>query len=209
MQPAFTLGLLVLLVPGGAAPPDAATLARRIDERHRRVADLRARFVQTYRSGALGQEVVERGELSVKRPGRMVWQYRHPERKTFVSDGRTFYFYVPADRQVIVRDQDGSDDLPTLLLSGRSSILEQFTAALEASPRRGLHRLRLLPRKADPEVESVALDVDDEGRIRGLHVQDAQGNRSRFDFEDIEENVGLPDRLFRFEVPKGVEVVAG
>jgi outer membrane lipoprotein-sorting protein len=32
---------------------------------------------------------------------------------------------------------------------------------------------------------------------------------SRFDFDDIRENVGLKDRLFRFEIPRGVEVVSG
>ena len=40
-------------------------------------------------------------------------------------------------------------------------------------------------------------------------VRDAQGNESRFAFEGIKENVGLPDRLFRFQIPEGVEVVAG
>ena len=40
-------------------------------------------------------------------------------------------------------------------------------------------------------------------------MRDVQGNRSRFDFDDLRENVGLTDGLFRFEVPQGVEVVTG
>jgi len=36
-----------------------------------------------------------------------------------------------------------------------------------------------------------------------------QGNRTRFRFEDVRENTGLADRLFRFEPPKGVEVIRG
>ena len=93
-----------------AAPPDAdaalaRTLLQRLEQHHARTADLVARFTQSYRSGMLGREVTERGVVSIKRPGRMLWEYRDPERKTFVSDGKRFYFYVPADRQVIVRDQ--------------------------------------------------------------------------------------------------------
>jgi outer membrane lipoprotein carrier protein len=196
--------------PSSAAAPDAANaLARRIGQRHQRVADLTARFVQTYRSGMLAQEVVERGVVSLKRPGRMLWEYRDPEKKTFVSDGKTFYFYVPADRQVIVRDQAGQRGIPALLLSGRDDLLEEFDAALEPPPAPGLQRLRLTPRKADPEVERVFLDVDGADRIRAVRVRDAQGNESRFEFDAIRENVGLPDRLFRFEVPHGVEVIAG
>jgi outer membrane lipoprotein carrier protein len=194
--------------PTPAGDP-AAALARRIEQRHHRVSDLTARFVQTYRSGILSQEVVEKGVVSLKRPGRMLWEYREPEKKTFVSDGKAFYFYVPEDRQVIVREQAGQRGIPALLLSGRDDLLLEFDAALEKPPAPGLQRLRLTPKKADPEVERVFLDVDQGDRIRGVWVRDVQGNESRFQFEGIRENVGLPDRLFRFEVPRGVEVISG
>lgn len=187
---------------------EALRLARRLDQRHRTLSDLTARFTQTYRSGLLGREVVERGVVQVKRPGRMRWEYRDPDKKTFVSDGKTFYFYVPADRQVIVRDQAGARGLPTLLLSGQGDIASQFAVALEQGAA-GRHALRLTPREPDPEIDSVRLDLDARERIVGIEVLDVQGNRSRFRFDDIRENVGLSDALFRFEIPRGVEVVAG
>ena len=81
--------------------------------------------------------------------------------------------------------------------------------ALEPPPAPGMQRLRLTPKKADPEVERVFLDVDPGDRIRAVRVRDAQGNESLFEFDGIRENVGLPERLFRFEVPRGVEVVTG
>ena len=34
----------------------------------------------------------------------MRWNYTAPEKKTFVSDGRKIYSYIPEDRQVIVSD---------------------------------------------------------------------------------------------------------
>jgi len=204
-------GILALAL--GAAPAPAANaaaeaLARRIEERQRNIQDLQGRFTQTYRSGVLGRDVVERGTVSIKRPGRMRWEYRDPEAKTFVSDGKTFYFYVPADKQVIVRDQADSRGVTAMLLSGRVEILNQFDVGLEASPGAGA-RLRLSPRKPDGEVDRIYLDVDATDRIRTIEILDPQGNRSRFDFQDLRENVGLPDRLFHFEVPRGVEVVTG
>jgi outer membrane lipoprotein carrier protein len=202
------LGVLCLAVALGAQDP-ATALARRVDARHKQVGDLTARFVQTYRSAALGRELVERGTLALKRPGRMLWEYRDPERKTFVSDGRKFYFYVPADKQVIVRDQAGDRGLPTLLLSGQGDIADQFEVALEQGTGAGLQRLRLVPRRPDAELERAYLDVDGEARIVGIEVHDAQGNVSRFRFEGVRENVGLADKLFRFEVPRGVELVTG
>lgn len=191
-----------------ATSDPAQALARRMEQRHRAAGDLTARFVQTYRSGLIGREIVERGVVSIKQPGRMRWEYQKPEKKTFVSDGKTFYFYVPADRQVIVRDQAGDRGVPALLLSGQGDLLQQFEAGMEVAPA-GRARLRLVPRKPDPEIEKVFVDLDGDARIRAIQVFDAQGNVSRFDFDDIRENVGLKDRLFRFEIPRGVEVVSG
>jgi len=197
----------VLAAAAPAATSRAAETARRVEERHKSVRDLQARFVQTYRSRLLGREIVERGTVSIKSPGRMRWEYRDPEPKTFVSDGKTFYFYVPADKQVIVRDQADSRGVTAQLLAGRLEILEHFEVGTETLE--GRERLRLTPRKSDPEIERVYLDVDASFRIRGIEIVDPQGNESRFDFQELRENLGLPDRLFKFDVPRGVEVISG
>jgi outer membrane lipoprotein carrier protein len=202
-------GSLLAALAGTAPPssPAAEALARRVDARARGVRDLTARFVQSYRSGILGREVVERGTLAIKKPGRMRWEYKEPEKKLFVSDGKQFYFYVPADRQVIVKEQAGEQGIPAFLLAGQG-ILDQFDVFPEAALP-GRERLRLVPRKADQEVERIFLDVDAEARVRAIEVWDVQGGHSRYQFEDVKENVGVPDGQFQFEIPRGVEVVAG
>ena len=165
------------------------------------------RFVQTYRSGLLGREIRESGHLSLKSGGLMRWEYDTPERKTFVSDGKRFYFYVPADRQVIVKDTGGERSLPAQLLFG-GEILAHFEATLDESDG-SLVRLRLIPRTEDPEVATAVLVVDATARIRAIEITDAQGTQSRFDFADLRENVGVKDSLFEFDIPKGVEVITG
>jgi outer membrane lipoprotein carrier protein len=180
-----------------------------VEERHARTADLVARFTQSYRSGMLGREIVERGVVSIKRPGRMRWEYKDPEAKLFVSDGKTFYFYVPADRQVVVSEQDAERSLAGRLLSGRGGLLEEFDASLDEPLEEGVLRVKLVPRRAQPDVEQAFVDVEPTGRIRSILLQDVQGNRTRFRFESVRENTGLPDKLFRFDVPAGVEVIHG
>ena len=58
-------------------------------------------------------------------------------------------------------------------------------------------------------MKRATIDAEPGGRIRGVLLEDMQGNRTRFRFEDVRENTGLADRLFRFEPPKGVEVIRG
>lgn len=205
---ALTGSLLAAGPTPGTASSSADDLARRVETRHRSLRDLTATFVQTYRSGALGREVKESGLLSLKNPGRMRWEYQQPEKKTFVSNGKSFYFYVPADKQVIVRDQADLRGIPALLLSGRGDILSQFAVSALDAPA-GRQRLKLLPRKKDAEVEEVILDVDESARIVAIQVLDGQGNRSHFDFARVRENVGLKDQIFEFKVPRGVEVITG
>jgi outer membrane lipoprotein carrier protein len=204
--------LLTLLAAGPPAATDgdlASRLLRLVQERHAATSDLVARFTQTYRSGMLGRELVERGVVMVKRPGRMRWEYKDPETKLFVSDGRTFYFYVPADKQVIVSEQDAERSLAGRLLSGKGGLLDEFQPSLEEPPEEGVLRLKLVPRKDDPDVERAFVDVEPTGRIRSILLEDLQGNRTRFRFADVRENTGLPDRLFHFDVPAGVEVIHG
>jgi outer membrane lipoprotein carrier protein len=204
--------LLTLLAAAPAADPDAdiaRSLVRRVEERQARTADLVGRFTQSYRSGMLGREVVERGIVMVKRPGRMRWEYKDPEAKLFIADGRTFYFYVPADRQVIVSEQDTERSLAARLLSGKGGLLEEFDVSLDEPVDEGVLRVKLVPRREQPDVERAFLDVEPSGRIRSILLDDVQGNRTRFRFEGLRENTGLADRLFRFEVPAGVEVVRG
>jgi outer membrane lipoprotein carrier protein len=204
------LTALTLATPASAADSRLAqSLLRRIEERNARTQDLVARFSQSYRSGILGREITERGVVSIKRPGRMRWEYLDPERKLFISDGRTFYFYVPADKQVIVSEQDQQRSLAARLLDGKSGLTEEFTASLDEPLEQGVVRLRLLPRRQSADLVQATVDVEPSGRIQAIALEDVQGNRTRFRFEGMRENTGLKDELFRFEVPKGVEVIRG
>jgi outer membrane lipoprotein carrier protein len=215
-MPGFLLSAVLVLAqpaaPVARASADselARSVLRRVEEHHARTSDLVARFSQSYRSGMLGREVVERGVVSIKRPGRMRWEYKDPEPKLFVSDGRTFYFYVPADKQVIVSEQDQERSLAARLLSGRGGLAEEFAASMDEPLEEGVMRVRLVPRREQPDVQKAFVDVEPSGRIRSILLEDVQGNRTRFRFESVRENTGVPDDQFRFVVPQGVEVIRG
>ena len=207
--------LLVLLLAAGVVPsadPDpglAESLVGRIEARHSRTQDLVARFVQSYRSGLLGRELVERGVVSIKRPGRMRWEYQEPEEKLFLSDGESFYFYVPEDRQVIIQAQDDQRSLAARLLFGGAGLLEEFEVSLDEPFEEGVLRVRLVPRRENAELERAYIDAEPSGLIRSILLEDIQGNRTLFRFEEIRENTGLSDHLFEFEIPSGVEVIRG
>jgi outer membrane lipoprotein carrier protein len=194
-----------------AAAPAPAELARLVHARYQGVQDFEGEFTQTYEGGVLRTKTSERGTVVIKRPGKMRWVYTAPERKEFVSDGTKIYAYFPADKQVIVSPAPtGSDTTPALFLTGRADLVRDFEASaieLPGAPA-GTLGLKLVPRKADPDFEWLAVAVDPETyQIQQLVALDRQGGRSTFNFRNLRENRRPSDTTFVFRIPKGVDVI--
>ena len=189
----------------------AEDLAARIQARYDTIRDFEADFVQSYQGGLLRTKTTEQGTVSIKRPGRMRWVYTKPERKEFVSNGDRIYSYVPRDKQVIVAPMPSGDTTtPALFLTGRGHLVRDFTVEFAEMPEAGpnLVALRLVPRKGDPEVEWLMLAVDPATlQIRHLVALDRQGGRSSFSFTNLKENRNLSDKIFEFQIPRGVDVI--
>jgi outer membrane lipoprotein carrier protein len=191
----------------------AADLARALQRKYDGVRDFSADFVQRYRGGVLKRETVERGSLLVKKPGKMRWEYKTPEQKLFVSDGTTFYSYLPEDKQVMVSPvpKDNSASTPALFLAGHGDLTRDFDVSLVDAPEDtapGSRALKLVAKTPQPDYDWLVLSVDPQTlALRGLLAADAQGGTSSFAFTNLKENVGLPDGQFRFTVPRGVELI--
>lgn len=191
---------------------DVRDLAAAVQQRYERIRDFRADFTHEYAGGVLGRKTVERGEVVIRKPGRMRWTYTSPERKVFVSDGVKLYSYVPADRQVYVASVPGGEQAstPALFLAGQGNLTRDFTVTSVEAPKElaGTVALELTPRKAEREYESLVLVVDRESlQWRRLVTRDRQGGTSTFSFTKLRENTGVPDSEFVFKIPRGVDVI--
>jgi outer membrane lipoprotein carrier protein len=187
----------------------AEALQRKIDT----IKDFSADFVHTYVGGVLHKRLSERGHLLVKKPGKMRWEYSAPDEKLFVSDGVKLYSYIPQDKQVIVSSVPRGDQAstPALFLTGKGNLARDFTAsAAEVPPGlpAGTQALKLVPRVGQQDYDWLVLAFDPATfEIRGLVTADAQGGTSTFSFSNLKENIGIPDKLFTFKIPRGVDVV--
>ncbi len=212
--------VLIALSLGGGVPSQEASpqpldeLAERIQSHLDHVQNFEAQFTQRYTRRILGKVIEERGVVTIKKPGRMRWDYLTPEEKLFITDGTKTYFYLPEERQVMVSHAPtgalamGADS-PFSLLAGRSRLLEAFTiGAAQFEPQRGGQMIRLTPRHPREEFEAIELEAASaDGQVLRVVVQDSLGNLTEFLFEEIEENLEIPDSLFLFTIPSGVDVV--
>ena len=193
-------------------PASADSVARDLQKKYDRVTDFSADFVHSYRGGVLRQQATEQGHLLVKKPGKMLWEYTSPEKKTFVSDGHKIYSYIPRDKQVVVSTMPPDDQAPApaLFLTGKGNIARDFTAAFDKVPEApaGTLALKLTPKKHEPDYNSLTLVLETGTlNLSMLITVDPQGGRSVFTFTNLKENVGLTDNRFVFKIPRGVDVV--
>jgi outer membrane lipoprotein carrier protein len=209
----FLVALLVAATPLRGAEPSAAELAQSLQRKYDTVRDFSTDFVHTYKSGALRKQLTEKGRLIIKKPGKMRWTYTSPEEKVFVSDGTKIYSYIPQDKQVIVSTVPREDtaSAPALFLAGKGNLIRDFTSSLAEVPSGfppGTKALKLIPKTPQPDYDWLILLVDPGTlALRGLVATDAQGGTSTFSFANLKENVGLADKEFQFQMPRGVDVV--
>ncbi len=212
------LGLLVALfaAPAVAEPPesDVQVLVERLQAYYDALDGFEADFTQRYERKILRRAVEESGRVFVKKPGRMRWEYQSPEEKLFVTDGSRSYFYLPLEKQVMVSHHPRGamgmgEGSPFELLTGRSRMTDSFAFfTSDAPPTRGGEMLHLIPTRRHDEFEDVEIELDPEtGELLRVVLIDAQRNRTEFIFENIRKDLDLPESLFQFTIPSGVEVV--
>src|SRR5207249_3083687 len=119
--------------------------------------------------------------------------YKSPEEQLFVSDGKTVYFYVPADKQV---NKDAvketfDDRMPLMFLLGRSNLRDEFTKFEELRTQpffAGTKVVRMTP-KRKTDLKELIMEVDPASyQIRKLSFSHADGSRSAFTFTNIKVN---------------------
>src|SRR5258705_12859003 len=114
---------IVLLLSPIGANRQAGILASVMESRYRGAKTLQATFLERYLENGRVLRT-EAGTAYFRRPGKMRWEYEEPEKDLFLVDGKTAWFYVPADHTVTRVPAKQSEDLrtPLALLAGEMKI---------------------------------------------------------------------------------------
>jgi outer membrane lipoprotein carrier protein len=190
---------------------DAASvgqIVKKLQARYDSTAGFHANFTQQVESATLGQKIESRGTVVFKKPGRMRWEFTEPK-QTLVSDGKFFWFYQPAEKQVIKTPFQNAftSNTPASFLLGVGQLQKDFTVAL-TSETADAYQLRLTP-KQDPEaIGTLDLTVNTKTfDIQQAVVTDPLGNVTRLQLTNIDRAAPIKDETFRFTAPSGVDVI--
>jgi outer membrane lipoprotein carrier protein len=202
--------------PGeGAAAGSASETLGKVQKFYDQTADMKAGFTQTYLHPVYGTKEVSQGQVKVKRPGMMVWDYKKDSDPDFYADGNTLWVIERDTKQVITKDVRSSDfaGAVAFLFGGRKIVDDFFVrwAAAGLNKRYGRvdHRVvELKPKKKNPHYKRLLLVVDlPTGRVDSFVILNGDDSTNQFDLAGITTNNGLSSAAFKFKPPKNYMVI--
>jgi outer membrane lipoprotein carrier protein len=209
---------------------DVKVLVARMEARYRFAGTLQATFLERYTEN--GRVVrVEAGIAYFRRPGKMRWEYEAPEKNLFLVDGKSAWFYVPADHTVTRVPAKESTDwrTPLALLAGEmkvSRVCARIQPAINEAPESSDHVVLFCDLRAGYEAqkqgsqdhppqtgeagEAVFFEiVKDSGELVRVSVRSPGGVGIEFHFTHWQTDPHVDDSLFHFHAPPGVAIVNG
>ncbi|HLI30478.1 MAG TPA: outer membrane lipoprotein carrier protein LolA [Terriglobia bacterium] len=205
----FRLRILWLLVVSLAALADSATdqLIQKVQDHYNSARTLSVHFVENY--SILGHpRPPESGTLSLRKQGKMRWDYSNPPGKLFISDGKEVYLYTAADNRVEKVPLKDTEDMraPLAFLLGRLDMKKEFRD-FQTHPGDGGTWLDAAAKSDRLPYKEVQMLVRPDGSIEKLNVVGRDQSLLSYQFTDEKLNPHLNDGLFHFEVPPGAQVV--
>ena len=165
-----------------------------------------ARFSQLTLDGSGTQLQETDGEMSVKRPGLFYWHTDAPQEQLMVSDGQKVSLWDPDLEQVTIKKLDQRlTQTPALLLSGDvSKISDSFDITSKQAG--DVMDFTLKPKTKDTLFDSLRLSFRG-GKINDMQLIDSVGQRTNILFTGVKVNEPIPASKFKFDIPKGADVI--
>ncbi len=183
-----------------------------IQNRYEKINDVKANFIQEYIGKGMKQATRGEGKVYFKKKGMMRWDYTTPHQK-LISNGRTFWFYQPDEKQVLVSSLSSvlKERTPLAFLAGEGDLGRDFNLLNlkeSTSQKEENYVIELAPKEPLATFSKLVLTVDKRTfTVLQADVFDAMGNVTRTRFSDIQTNVGLSNSFFQFAIPSGTEVI--
>lgn len=218
LLPVLLLVPLPLLGGGGEDDPEARAVLERAEARYDSLASLRAGFSQVIEVPLLNRRREGRGTWYQEGRARFRLDFEEPEGDLIVADGRHLWLYYPSTHPgQVIRARLEAHPTGTEMLDLQGRIFREASTRYEATyGGRGevdgapVHEVRLEPRETGSPYRRVRVWVDVRSYlVRRFEITEVNETVRTLTLRDLEPDVPLPDCLFRFEPPEGVEVFEG
>lgn len=179
----------------------------KLDRFFENVNTFKASFIQVILDENLLTLEETSGLLWIARPGRFRWDYRSTHAQTIVADGKMLWIYDVELEQVTRRDQNNAiGQTPAVLLAGGQQYRKDYEVT--ALGRQGaITWISLLPKLNDQNFAEIQMGFEG-NTLRLIQLLDELNQITRVTLADVVENEPIPENVFQFVPPTGVDVIA-
>ena len=178
------------------------------DELQSKLNAIRAMSASFSQSVNANKRIVSRsnGTMALSRPGRFRWQTIKPMEQLVIADGEHLWIYDVALEQVTVKKQDkGLGGTAALFLSGyNNTVTRDFNVTTYTQKNMAYYDLQAKSNKANFQRVKLIFVGD---TLTGLQLYDQLGQKTDVVLKRIKNNPPLASSVFKFNQPKGVDVV--
>ena len=200
----YIIVLLILLIPQGALAksPSLKKRTSEIEATYKRWNNLSADFTQETFVEILGKTIKKRGALNLKKGGKLRIAYAGKNEKTYLSDGKVLWIFIPGDDASIETYVADSETIPKEALNflgGFGKISKQFKVSKsDAFPEHkpDFTALHLVPRAKGALYKSLDVLFGPDNLFTELIINNVSGNRSHYRFSNVRTDLGLSDAIF-------------
>ncbi len=188
--------------------PLLSHLLSSVESRYNNARTLQVSFQEVY-NGVGGRRQTESGDLYLRKPGKMRWDYKAPAGKLFLSDGKQVFFYNPATNRAEKTKLKETEDMraPLAFLLGKLDFSKDFREFQLKNQTASSPTVAAVPKSDKLPYKQVEFTVNPmKGyAIEKLVVTSQDNSTLVFAFANEQVNPALNDKLFRFDLPKGAQ----
>lgn len=198
-----------LAVAAQAADADLGLLLQGVETRYNRAKTLKVVFHESYTASGYPRQT-ESGDLTLRKPGRMRWDYTTPAGKLFLSDGKDVYLYTPEAHRVERMKLKESDDMraPLAFLLGKLDFQKEFRDFV-VSPQAPFWKVAAKAKNDKLPYERIEMLIAADYSIQRLIVTGQDRSVLTFQFDGEQVNPTVNDAIFKFQIPPGATLVRG
>ena len=204
--------LFILFIVGWHAPVWALSIEQAtvnaIQKNYESVLTFKAAFEQKAFVKMINRTEVTRGNVQIKKPGKMKWVYNSPDPQILISDQKNLWLYAPEEEEVtkIPIESVYSSNTPALFLAGQGILTDIFNV-VQVLTEKDKFVAVFTPKEVESSLSRLVLRANKNNyQITGATVYDRLGNKTTIKFRSIRINEAIPESVFNFEVPAGVEI---
>ena len=199
--------MCLALAPLQAAEVNVDTLLKGVEQHYNRAKTLAVKFDESYMVQGRPRKN-ETGQLTLRKPGHMRWDYAAPQGKLFVSDGKDVYLYTPDTHRVEKTKLKASEDMrtPMAILLGKLDFYKDFKDFEVKQD--GANAVLIARAKTDRlPYDRIEMLVTPNFEIRRLVINGQDKSILTFQFDQEKVNPSVNDALFQFQMPAGATLV--